>query len=391
MFSVQVLNTISESGLSLFPDDLYRVSQEIADPDAILLRSASLHDSPLPSTVQAVARAGAGVNNIPVERCSENGVVVFNTPGANANSVKELVVAGLLLTSRSIHEGLRWVEENSGADEIAKQVEKEKKRFAGPEIMGKTLGVVGLGAIGASVANAAVALGMQVIGYDPFISIDAAWGMSRQVARAESLEALLGQSDYVTFHVPLNDTTSGMINAKLLSQTKPGVRLLNFARGALADSRAVVEAIKSGRIARYITDFPEPALAGADGVLCVPHLGASTPEAEENCAIMAVRQLRDYLENGTIVNSVNFPTCRLDPTDNQRILIANKNIPNMVGQITAILAAEGINIANLLNRHREELAYNIIDIEGNITQAGLAQLRAIDGIVFVRTVKPVLE
>lgn len=390
MYSVQILNKISQQGLSLFPDDRYTIAEDAAEPDAILVRSASLHDYALPATVKTIARAGAGVNNIPVDRCSESGVVVFNTPGANANSVKELVLAGLFLSSRGIHEGLVWVQSNAGNQDIATLVEKQKKQFAGPEILGKTLGVIGLGAIGAMVANAAVSLGMRVVGYDPFISIDAAWGLSRQVERASSVESLLADSDYVTLHVPLNDSTKGMINADFLGHIKVGARVLNFSRGGLADSTAVVSAVTAGRIARYVTDFPEPELMGNPGVLCVPHLGASTPEAEENCAVMAVRQTRDYLENGNIVNSVNFPTCKIEPTDNQRLLIANKNIPNMVGQITAILAGESINIANLLNRHRDDLAYNIIDIEANITQTALERLRAIDGVIFVRTIQPVL-
>jgi D-3-phosphoglycerate dehydrogenase / 2-oxoglutarate reductase len=390
MYSVQILNKISATGLDLFPQDRYSVTESANEPDAILVRSASLHDQKLPPSVKAIARAGAGVNNIPVETCTQQGVVVFNTPGANANSVKELVVAGLMLTSRSIHEGLSWVESQAGSAELATLVEKQKKQFAGPEVLGKTLGVVGLGAIGAMVANAAVSLGMHVVGFDPFISIDAAWGMSRQVVRADSLDTLLSQADYITVHVPQNDSTKGMVNAQFLGKAKDGVRILNFARGGLVDTAAMVSAVKSGTVARYITDFPEAELVGVPGVLCVPHLGASTPEAEENCAVMAVRQLRAYLESGNIVNSVNFPPCQMDPSENQRILIANRNIPNMVGQITAVLAGEKINIANLLNRHKDELAYNIIDIEGNITGNVLGRLRSIDGVIFVRTIQPVL-
>lgn len=390
MFTIRTMNKIAQRGVELLPSDRFTVSDDAQEPDAILVRSAKLHDEEFAPNLKAIARAGAGVNNIPVDRCSERGIVVFNTPGANANSVKELVIAGLLLSSRGIHEGLSWVDENASGSDLASLVEKEKKRFAGTEIMGKTLGVVGLGAIGVMVSNAATALGMRVIGFDPFISVDSAWGLSRAVERARSLEQLLAQSDYVTIHVPLNDNTRGMIGAEEIVSMKHGARLLNFARGGLVDEAELAKALERGALARYVTDFPSETIAGVPGVLGVPHLGASTEEAEENCAVMAARQTRDYLEHGTIANSVNFPECRLDPTDHQRILVANRNIPNMVGQITTILANHSINILNLLNRHRGDLAYNIIDIDGNLSQEAFDQLEGIEGIIFVRTIQPLI-
>jgi D-3-phosphoglycerate dehydrogenase len=382
------MNKISPKGLRLFTNDQFAVSDDADTPDALLVRSASLHDMEFPSSLKAIARAGAGVNNIPIDRCSDSGVVVFNTPGANANSVKELVIAGLLLASRGIHEGLSWVEENSTKEDLAKLVEQEKKRFAGTEIMGKTLGVIGLGAIGVMVSNAADALGMRVVGYDPYISIDSAWGLSRAVERAESLDYLLQNADFVTIHVPLNDKTTHMINAERIQTMKDGSRLLNFARGGLVDEAALRPALDSGKIDRYVTDFPSSGIADHKSVIGVPHLGASTEEAEENCAVMAAQQLRMFLEHGIIHNSVNFPECQLRPVDSQRIMIANRNIPNMVGQITTILAQHSINILDLLNRHHGDLAYNLIDIDGNVTGQIVKQLEAIDGVIFVRTTRP---
>jgi D-3-phosphoglycerate dehydrogenase len=385
------MNKIADKGLATLPTERFTVDGGAEHADAILVRSANLHEEAFPASLKAIARAGAGVNNIPIERCSETGIVVFNTPGANANSVKELVIAGLLLASRRIHEGLAWVRENADTADLASVVEKEKKRFAGIEVMGKTLGVVGLGAIGVMVSNAAAALGMRVIGFDPFISVESAWGLSRTVERARSLEHLLASSDYITLHVPLNGNTKGMIGEKELGVMKDGARLLNFARGGLVDDTELLKALESAKVARYVTDFPSETIAGHENVLGVPHLGASTEEAEENCAVMAASQLRDYLEHGTIKNSVNFPECQLDPTDHQRVLIANKNIPNMVGQVTTILANHSINILDLLNRHRGDLAYNIIDIDGNLTAEAVKQLRDVEGVIFVRTIQPVLE
>ena len=391
VFTIRTMNKISEKGLALLPADTFAVSDDAKEPDALLVRSADLHQEEFLPTLKAIARAGAGVNNIPIERCSESGIVVFNTPGANANSVKELVIAGLLLSARRIHEGVGWVRQNASDPGLGKLVEKEKKRFAGTEIMGKTLGVAGLGAIGVMVANAAVALGMKVIGYDPYISIESAWGLSRSVERASSLERLLTESDYLTVHVPLNDDTKGMIGAKELATVKPGVRILNFARDGLIVEQDLLDALKSGRVGRYVTDFPTSLVAGHESVIPVPHLGASTDEAEENCAVMAAGQLRSYLEHGNIRNSVNFPECWLDFTGGQRIVVANLNIPAMVGQMTTILANHSINILDLLNRHRGGLAYNIIDIAANLTVEAVEQLRAIDGVIFVRAIRPLLD
>ncbi|MCK4515211.1 MAG: phosphoglycerate dehydrogenase [Spirochaetaceae bacterium] len=389
MFKVRTLNKISQAGLRELPDDAFAVGDDVDEPDALLVRSADLHAMDFGDQLKAIARAGAGVNNIPIDRCSELGIVVFNTPGANANSVKELVIAGLLLAARDIQNGVQWVRENAGAEGLEGMVEKEKKRFAGQEIMGKTLGVVGLGAIGVMVSNAAKALGMRVIGFDPFISVESAWGLAREVERATTIDDVLQQSDYVSLHVPLNEDTRGAINTSSIALMKQGARLLNFARGALVDEAAVLEALNSGKIGTYVTDFPTSALASHPHVLGVPHLGASTAEAEENCATMAAHQIKAFLEEGVIRNSVNFPQCELRAPDGQRILIANRNIPNMVSQITTILAEHSMNIANLLNRHRGDLAYNIIDIEGNVSQTIVDQLSAIEGVLFVRTVQPV--
>ncbi|MBU8913831.1 MAG: phosphoglycerate dehydrogenase [Spirochaetales bacterium] len=388
MFKVCTLNKISQAGLRELPDDAYAVGDQVGEPDALLVRSADLHAMDFGDQLKAIARAGAGVNNIPIDRCSEQGIVVFNTPGGNANSVKELVIAGLLLAARDIQSGLQWVRENAGTENLERVVEKEKTRFAGHEIMGKTLGVVGLGAIGVMVSNAAEALGMRVIGYDPFISVESAWGLAREVERARTIDDVLGQSDYISLHIPLNDDTRGTINTYSIGLMKPGTCLLNFARGALVDEAAILEALNSGKIGTYVTDFPTSALASHPRVLGVPHLGASTAEAEENCAVMAARQIKAFLEDGNIRNSVNFPRCELGAPDGQRILVANRNIPNMVGQITTILAEHSINIADLLNRHRGDLAYNIIDIEGDVSHKTVDQLRAIEGVIFVRTVLP---
>ena len=386
MFRIRTLNKISEAGLREFPTDTYLVGADVDQADALLVRSADLHEMEFGPQLQAIARAGAGVNNIPTDRCSESGIVVFNTPGANANSVKELVLAGLFLAARDIHGGVQWVRDNAGSADLEKTVETEKKRFAGHEVMGKTLGVVGLGAIGVMVSNAAVSLGMRVVGFDPFISVESAWGLAREVERARTIEDVFRESDYITLHVPLNDSTRGMINSETIRHMKPGVRILNFARGPLADEEAILEALTAGQVGGYLTDFPTSRLAAHDRVLGIPHLGASTVEAEDNCAVMAVRQLRAFLENGIIRNSVNFPECALGVAPGTRILVANRNIPNMVGQITTILAENSINIADLLNRHRGELAYNIIDIEGHLTPPIVDKLRAIDGVIFVRAI-----
>jgi D-3-phosphoglycerate dehydrogenase len=388
MFRIRTMNKISSLGLDLFPRDRYEVASEIPNPDAILARSADLHSIEIPESVAAIARAGAGYNNIPVSRCSDRGVVVFNTPGGNANAVKELVIAALLLSSRQIFAGAAWCASLAErADEVPDLVEKGKAQFEGPEIRGKTLGVIGLGAVGVMVANDAVALGMDVIGYDPFISVDAAWSLSRPVQRAETLEGLLARSDYITLHLPLNDTTKGMLNAEKFRLMKKGSRIINLARGGLVNEGDIIAALEAEKLSAYITDFPTAELLSCRKALCIPHLGASTPEAEDNCAIMAAQQLMDFLETGGIKNSVNYPRCRLDQRAPFRLLVANRNIPNMVGQITTILAGTGINITDLINHHRDEYAYNIIDTEQRIPEDALERLKEVDGVIRVRTIE----
>lgn len=387
MYSIQTLNKISSIGLDLLDRDKYEVASEISNPSAILLRSFKMHDMEISDSVQAVARAGAGVNNIPLDKCTERGIVVFNTPGANANSVKELVLTAMLISSRKVVEAINWVQtQKDKGDEIPKLVEKEKSKFAGPELAGKKLGVVGLGAIGVQVANAAVALGMEVQGYDPFISVDAAWGLSRDVSRATSIDRL-SDCDYITMHIPLTDQTRGMLNKEKFTNMKPGMRIMNFARGGLVNNDDLKVAIKEGQVACYVTDFPDSDLVGVDGVLPIPHLGASTPEAEDNCAIMAVNQMKDFLERGNIKNSVNFPYCSLEYKGKPRLVIANQNVPDMLRQILAVLGDEGINIEDMVNKHRDDIAYNIIDLSENPTSDSYIEaIRGIDGVIMARLI-----
>ena len=388
MFKIKTFNTLSAKGIVRLTEQGYAVGEDIQDPDAILLRSYNLHSTALPNSVLAVARCGAGVNNIPIERCSDRGVVVFNTPRANANSVKELVICALLLSSRGIVDGINWARTLTGKD-VAVAVEKGKKNFKGPEIMGKTLGIIGLGAIGVAVANAASALGMHTLGYDPFISVSNAWGLSREVARATGLDEIVERSDYITVHAPLNDQTVDLICAQHFARMRPGVRILNFARGPLVNETAILQALDSGKCACYVTDFVDAELAQHPKVLPVPHLGASTPEAEDNCAIMAAEQLRDYLENGNVLHSVNFPRVQLSlRPQRQRILIVNRNEPRMLSQFATILAGTGYNIDNLVNKGRKELAYNVIDISGTLSASVLADLTSIDGVIRIRTITP---
>ena len=390
MYKIQTMNRISAEGLSLFPREKYEVAGEILNPDAVIARSADMHSIDIPASVRAIARAGAGVNNIPVAKCTERGIVVFNTPGANANAVKELVLAALLFSSRPVIKASKWVESLAGkGDEIPTLAEKGKAQFVGPEIQGKTLGVIGLGAIGSLVANAAVALGMNVIGHDPFISVDAAWSLSRSVARAESLDSLLAKSDYITIHAPQTDSTKGFINAEKIALMKNGARLLNFSRGGLVVNGDVVAAVKSGKIACFVTDFSDEALINVDNIICLPHLGASTPEAEENCARMAVRQLIGFLENGSIVNSVNFPKCCAEGPVHPagtRLCIANKNIPNMIGQITGAIAAAHLNISSMTNQNRAEIAYSLIDLDGPAGEEVTSRILSIEGVISVRAI-----
>ncbi|MDR2731255.1 MAG: phosphoglycerate dehydrogenase [Treponema sp.] len=386
MFRIRTLNKISPLGLELLPKDKYEAASDILNPDAILVRSADLNSAEIPDSVLAIARAGAGYNNIPVQRCSDKGIVVFNTPGANANAVKELTLAAMLISSRDIIGGVNWVSTVTDKQQIGELVEKEKARFTGPELRGKTLGVVGLGAIGVMVANDAVSLGMDVIGYDPFISVEAAWNLSSEVTRADTLESLLSKADYVTLHVPLSDNTKGLLNAEKFQLMKQDARVINLARNALVNDKDIIKALDAGKLGVYVTDFPTPELLPCKKVINIPHLGASTPEAEDNCAVMAVKQLMDFLENGAIRNSVNFPRCKLDTRAAYRLLAANRNIPNMVGQITTILAGANINITDLINHHRDEYAYNIIDTEQQIPGNVLSQIRAVDGIIRVRVI-----
>ncbi|MDR0323775.1 MAG: phosphoglycerate dehydrogenase [Treponema sp.] len=387
MFRIQTLNKISSIGLELFPRDKYEIASDIPNPDAILVRSADMNSMEIPSSVLAIARAGAGYNNIPVKRCCESGIIVFNTPGANANAVKELTLAALLISSRDIIGGINWAAQIADKSNAAELVEKEKSKFSGPELKGKTLGVVGLGAIGVMVANDAIALGMDVIGFDPYISVDAAWNLSREVIRADTLESLLKKADYVTLHVPLGDTTKGILDAEKFRLMKKDARLLNFSRDALVKDRDIIEALNSGGLGAYVTDFPNAELLNCKKVICIPHLGASTPEAEDNCAIMAVRQIVDYLEAGTIRNSVNFPRCKLEQRVPHRLLVVNRNIPNMVGQITTNLAKANINIADMVNHHRDDHGHSVIDTEQEIPESVLDQIRKVDGIIRVRAIK----
>ena len=387
MFKIQTLNKIAMIGLEGFPREQYEIASEILNPDAILVRSADMHSMTLPASVQAIGRAGAGVNNIPVEQCSKRGIVVFNTPGANANGVKELVLAGLLLSSRRIVAGIEWVQTLKGkGKEVGPLVEKGKNDFVGPEIKGKKLGVIGLGAIGVMVANDALGLGMEVAGYDPYISVEAAWGLARTVRRAISLDMLLAQSDYIPLHVPLADQTKGMLNRDKFGLMKKGVRIVNLARGGLVKNADLIEAMKAGTVACYVTDFPDDDLLTVPNVIPIPHLGASTPEAEDNCAVMAVEQVRDYLENGNVKNSVNFPACALPSMGRDRIVVANANVPNMVGQITTVLAADRINIADMMNKSAGDFAYNIIDIDGDVSQTQVEKLRKIEGVIMARLI-----
>lgn len=364
MFKVQTLNAIDPEGLKNFPDGEYKIANETENPDAIVLRSYKMHDMELPESLKAIARAGAGVNNIPIDKCTEKGIVVFNTPGANANGVKELAIAGLLLASRDIADSILWAKTLIGeGDNVPSLVEKGKKNFAGQEIRGKTLAVIGLGAIGVLVANAAQALGMKVIGYDPYMQVKHALRLSRNIKWADGIESLLAEADYITINIPQTPETKGYINKEKIAMMKDGVRILNFARGGLINNDDLEVAIESGKVARYVTDFPDEQVLKIKNVISIPHLGASTAESETNCAIMAVEQLREYLENGNIINSVNFPHAEMDRNGSQRIILANKNVPNMVSQVSTILANEGVNINNMLNKNRNDMAYNIIDVD----------------------------
>lgn len=384
MYKILTMNTISPIYKEILPAEEYEVSPTVENPDAILVRSADLHEFALPQSVKCVARAGAGVNNIPLDAFGEKGVVVFNTPGANANAVKELVLAGMLLASRDIVGGIAWCQSLKGEEGVAKLVEKGKNKFVGPEIMGKTLGVIGLGEIGALVANAGNSLGMKALGFDPYISVAHAWMLSRSIGRAKSQDDLLAASDYVTVHVPLMDATRGMINEEFLAKMKPGAALLNFARGELADNDAVKAALRSGHLRAYVTDFPNEALLGVKGVIAIPHLGASTPESEDNCVVMACRQIDMYLKNGAIRNSVNYPACDLGATDGQRVAVLHANVPNMVGQITSAIAHDNINIDNMTNSSKGKFAYTVLHLDDVAPEDVIQSLSKVQGVYGVR-------
>jgi len=387
MKKIHCLNAISAYGTALLTED-YKLTNEIDEAEGVLVRSASMHDMKLPGGLLAVARAGAGVNNIPLEACAAEGIVVFNTPGANANGVKELVIAGLMLASRDIEGGIRWCKENQDDENIAKSAEKAKSRFAGCEIRGKKLGVIGLGAIGAEVANACSSLGMEVYGYDPFISVNAAWRLSRNVKHITAVDTIYKECDYITLHVPLIDATKGMINKAALDNMKDGTVILNFARDILVNEEDMAEALKSGKIKKYVTDFPNPTSVHMEGAIVIPHLGASTEESEDNCAKMAVKEIMDYIDNGNIRNSVNFPACDMGICGAaSRVAVLHLNIPNMIGQITGTLAAGGVNISDMTNKSREKYAYTLLDLETAPDAVSIQKLNAIKGVVRVRIIK----
>ena len=387
MFKYHCLNPIASVGLDKFTAN-YEKTDDINEAQGVLVRSASMHEMELPENLLAVARAGAGVNNIPLEKCAQNGIVVFNTPGANANGVKELVIAGMLLAARDVVGGINWVESAKDDENIAKTAEKEKKNFAGTELYDKKIGIIGLGAIGVKVANVAKHFGMEVYGYDPYVSVDAAWNLSRDVKHVLNVEEIYETCDYITIHVPLLDSTKGMINEDAIAKMKDGVIILNFARDLLADEKAVLAGIESGKIRRYVTDFPNPTTAGQKGCIVIPHLGASTEESEDNCAKMAVKELMNYLENGNIINSVNFPNCDMGVCNQPgRVAIFHKNIANMITKFTALFGDDGVNITDMMNKSKGEFGYTMLDVETVITPEIVAKLDAIEGVIRVRVVK----
>ena len=387
MYQIHCLNKISPIGTNLLTE-AYQQTPDLEKAQAILVRSAAMHEMDFPKNLAAIARAGAGVNNIPLDRCAQEGIVVFNTPGANANGVKEMAICGMLLGSRDVVGGIEWVKTIKDEGDVAKKVEKGKALFAGNEIMNKSLGVIGLGAIGGPLANAAISLGMTVYGYDPYISIDAAWHLDSNIIPVKTLDEIYENCDIITVHVPLLDSTKKMINAEAMAKMKNGVILLNFARDALVDDDAVEVALRSGKVKRYITDFPNDRTAGMEGVIAIPHLGASTEEAEDNCAKMAVRQLMDYLENGNITNSVNYPVCNMGIcTKPGRITVLHKNIPNMISRFTSVVAAHNINISDMLNRSKGDYAYTMLDIDEKTPEAVAQELAQQEGVIRVRVIK----
>lgn len=388
MYKYYCMNPISKVGMDKLTEDYVPVSTP-DEADVILVRSADMKEMEFGPNLKAIARAGAGVNNIPLDRCAEKGIVVFNTPGANANGVKELVIAGMLLASRDIIGGINWVQENEEDGNIAKDAEKAKKAFAGCELMGKKLGVIGLGAIGVLVANAALNLGMEVYGYDPYLSIESAWKLSRNIHHSKTVDELYKECDYITVHVPATEDTKGMINADAIGLMKEGAIILNFARNTLVDEEAIVDALLTGKIKKYVTDFATPAVAGVKNAIVIPHLGASTAESEDNCAMMAVKQTMDYIENGNIVNSVNYPLCTMEKSvmQNKRIVLLHHNIPNMIGQFSNLLAKDNVNIADMANKSKGEYAYTMIDIDSEFPETLEEELYKIDGVLRVRVLQ----
>ena len=383
MYNIKLLNKISPVGVGQF-DDQYLVGEDVEKEDGVLVRSASMHEYELNDNLKAIARAGAGVNNIQLEKCSNEGIVVFNTPGANANAVKELVLCGLFLSSRKVVEWIDWVKTLKGNEDAAKLVEKGKSQFVGPEIEGRKLGIIGLGAIGVHVANAAIKLGMEVYGFDPYISVNAAWGMSKWVKNAQNVETIFSECDYITLHAPSTKETKGIINQESIAMMKDGVRILNFARGDLVNAQDVLTAIDSGKVAKYITDFATPDIIDHENVIVMPHLGASTPESEDNCARMAVKEIKDYLESGNIVNSVNFPTINEPRTTKYRICLIHKNVPNMLAQFATLLANQEINIENMVNKAKDDYAYTIIDTNDVV---GTKEFESLENVIKVRVVE----
>ncbi|MCQ2441465.1 MAG: phosphoglycerate dehydrogenase [Clostridia bacterium] len=386
MYKIKTYNKISKIGLDVF-DDKYTIGEEVENADGAIVRSAALHDVEFPDSLKAIARAGAGTNNIPIDRCSENGIVVFNTPGANANAVKELVLAGLLISSRRVISAIEWAKTLKGkGDEVGKLVEKGKSAFAGPEIKGKKLGVIGLGAIGVLVANAANHLGMTVYGYDPYLSVNSAWNLTHNAVHIYDIKEIFENCDYITVHVPLLDSTKNLINAETIAKMKDGVRILNFARGGLVNSADVKKALEEGKVAAYVTDFPSDDLLDIDGVIAIPHLGASTPESEDNCAAMAASELIDYIENGNITNSVNLPDISMPRSGKNRICVIHKNIPNILNGVTGIVAQNNVNIENMLNKSKGDFAYTILDV-GDIDKQDITEkVSAVEGVIRVRVV-----
>ncbi len=387
MFKYNCLNPIAKVGLDKFSID-YAKTEDMNEADGVLVRSAAMHDLDLPESLKVIARAGAGVNNIPLDKCAEKGIVVFNTPGANANAVKELVLAGMLLGSRDIVGGIKWVQDNASDADIAKAAEKAKKAFAGTEVLGKKLGIIGLGAIGVLVANAAVGLGMEVYGYDPYLSVKSAWSLDTSVKHVVDVNDIYKNCDYITIHVPLMDATKNTINKDAVQQMKDGVIILNFARDLLCDEKAILDGIKAGKVRKYVSDFPNPTTAGQDGVIVIPHLGASTEEAEDNCAKMAVDEMRNFLENGNIVNSVNYPNCDMGVCSTAgRVTICHKNTANMITKLTATFGDLNVNIENMMNKSKGDYAYTMLDVAAPVTDDQVAALEKIEGVIRVRVIK----